>query len=79
MRNFVFGLAAGVVVSVGGFWAYFTTGEKLQQFTEMRCWIAISMPYGSPAGAPDPVAGATDLVGPDKADRAVDLCRLILE
>lgn len=27
----------------------------------------------------DPVEEAAELVGPDKADRALDLCRLIVE
>ena len=89
MRGFILGLVAGAVIGAGGFWAYFATGGTIQEFAEMRCWIAMAGQseqgapvYRSPdepVGTDAQITGAAELVGPDKAARAVDLCRLILE
>lgn len=73
MRNFFIGLVAGVVVGVSGGLLYLTTGEKVSQFAVAQCQIALFLSGGQPADA------AADMFGPDKAERALDLCRLIIE
>lgn len=79
MKGFIFGLLLGAALGAGGLWAYFVTGARIQEFAEMRCWIAIKMPHERPTSSVDPIAGATELVGISKADRAIELCKLILE
>lgn len=73
MRNFFIGLAAGVVVGVSGGLLYLTTGEKVSQFAVAQCQMVLFFNKGQPVDA------AADTFGPDKAERALDLCRLILE
>lgn len=73
MRNFFIGLVAGVVVGVGGGFLYLTTGEKVSQFAVAQCQMALFWDDDLSADA------AADTFGPDKAERALDLCRLILE
>ena len=76
MKGFLLGLVAGAVIGAGGFWGYFITRGTIQEFAQIRCH---SVFVGAKIFGQDPVERAADLVGSDKATRAVDLCRLILE
>lgn len=89
MKGFMLGLVAGGLIGAGGFWGYFMTGGTIQEFAQMRCWIATvgrsetgAPVYTPPGQAVDPDAqlrGASELAGPDKAQAVLELCRVILE
>ena len=76
MKGFLLGLVAGALIGAGGIWGYFITRGTIQEFAQMRCH---SVFVSAKILGQDPVDQAAKLVGSDKATRAVDLCRLILE